>query len=291
MNNIAIVTDSTADIPEELSRENDITVIPISVGFEGKLYKDGEEINSKIVFDKLREGVRVHTSTPSVGEFVEVYNDLVRNKKKNLIYSIHLSSKLSSTVNAANQARKFFPEADIRIIDSKTASIGMGFIALEAARAIKRGDSEKKIDKIIDYLIKYVGVFAVFEDFKYLFMGGRAPFLGKFLSMSIRFKTIVNIKNDGKVGLIKFVRNKRNSLIELYWQVKKIIYPVNGKKIGIFYGEDINTAIELEKIIRSDSKIEIDELILTEVTTVMSAHTGPGIWGVSVCPAVKYDLI
>ncbi len=289
MRNIAIVTDTTADIPEELIKANHITVIPLNVGFGGKLYKEGKEINSGIVFDKLREGIKVYTSTPSVGEFAETYHHLIENKKKDLIYSIHLSSRLSATVNSANQAKKFFPETEIKIIDSRTAAIGLGFIVLEAARAVKRGESEEKIDKIIDYLIRYNRLFATIDNFRYIFVGGRAPFLGKFLSMSIRFKPIVTLGSDGKVKLIKFVRNKRNSLIELYWQVKKIYYPVNRKKIGIFYGEDIGPALELEKIIRSDNKIEIDELILTKVTTVMSAHTGPGIWGVSFCSAAGWD--
>jgi DegV family protein with EDD domain len=287
MNNIAIVTDSTADIPEELVSENEITVIPLNVGFKGKLYKDGKEINSKTVFSKLREGIRVHTSTPSVGEFVEIYNDLINNKKKSVIYSIHLSSRLSSTINSANQARKFFQEADIKIIDSKSAAIGMGFVVLEAARAVKREESREEIERIIGCLIKGNRLFAAFENFEYLFVGGRAPFMGKFLSISIRFKPIITISSDGKVRLIKFVKNRRNSLIEIYWQVKKISYPVKRKKIGIFYGEDKDIALELENIIRSDSQIEIDELVLTELTTVMSAHTGPGIWGVSVCPAIK----
>lgn len=291
MKNIAIVTDTTADIPEELVRANDITVISLNVGFNGKFYKDVKEINSKVVFDKLRQGIRVYTSTPSVGEFAETYHDLIENKKKNLIYSIHLSSKLSTTVASANQAKKFFPETEIRVIDSKTAAIGMGFIALEAARAVKRGESEEKINKIIDYLVKNNKLVATIDNFKYLFVGGRAPFLGKFLSLSIRLKPIVTLGSDGRVRLIKFVRNKRNSLIELYWQVKKIPYSTRGIKVGIFYGEDRNTGLELEKIIRSDNRIKINELILTEVTTVMSAHTGPGIWGYSVCPAIKWEQL
>ena len=287
MRNIAIVTDTAAGIPDGLARANDITVVPLNVGFKGKFYKDGKEINSKVVFDKLREGIKVYTSTPSVGEFTETYYNLINNKRKNLIYSIHLSSKLSATVNSAEQAKKFFPEVEIKVIDSRTAAIGLGFIALEAARAVKKGESEEKIEKIIEYFIKNNKLFATIENFKYLFVGGRAPFLGKFLSISIRFKPIITLGSDGKVKLIKFVRNKRNSLIELYWQVKKASFPVTRKKIGIFYGEDIDPALELEKIIRSDKKIEIDELVLTEVTTVMSAHTGPGIWGLSICPAFE----
>ncbi len=289
MENIAIVTDTTADIPVELARDSDITVVPLNVGYEGRLFKDGKEINSQELFKKLREGIRIFTSTPSVGEFVEIYRHLVKDRKKNLIYSIHLSSKLSTTINSANQAKKFFPEAEIKVIDSKTAAIGMGFIALEAARAVKKGENRKKIEEIIDYLIRNNRLFATIDNFKYLFVGGRAPFFGKFLSMSIRLKPIITLKSNGKVKLVKFVRNKRNSLIELYWQLKKVSYPDKRKKIGIFYGEDIDIALELEKIIRSDNKIAIDELILTEVTTVMSAHTGPGIWGLSVCPAVNHN--
>lgn len=287
MKNIAIVTDSAADIPEELAKACDITVIPFNFGFEGEFYKDGKEVNSNIVFDKLREGIKVYTSAPSVGEFIKTYYDLIKNKKKDLIYSIHVSSGLSTIVNSALQAKKNFPEAEIKVIDSKTAAIGMGIMALEAARAVKEGESEEKIDKILDYLIRNNKLFATFENFKYLFVGGRAPFLGKFLSMSIRFKPIITIGSDGKIKLVKFVKSQKNSLIELYWQVKKTSYPNKKKKIGIVYGEDIGPALELEKIIRSDSEIEIDELILTEITKVMSAHTGPGIWGIAVCPTVK----
>ncbi|MEA2016745.1 MAG: DegV family protein [Actinomycetota bacterium] len=289
MENIAIVTDTTADIPKRLASNNEITVVPLNVGYGGRLYKDREEINNRVLFKKLREGVKIFTSTPSVGEFVETYRHLIEDKKKNLIYSIHLSSKLSTTFNSASQAKKFFPGVDIKIIDSKSAAIGMGFIALEAARAAKRGENRERIEEIIDYLIRNNKLFAAIDNFKYLFVGGRAPFLGKFLSMSIRLKPIVTLGRDGKVKLIKFVRNKKNSRIEIYWQLKKSSYPGKKRKIGIFYGEDINTALELEKIIKSDDKIEIDELILTEVTSVMSAHTGPGIWGLSVCPVINHD--
>lgn len=289
MKDIAVVIDSASGMPGELAKANDITIIPLNVGYNGEFYKDGREIDSKVVFDKLRNGIKIYTSTPSVGEFVKIYYDLIKNKKKDLIYSIHLSSALSTTVNSALQAKKFFPEAEIKVIDTKTAAIAMGFIALEVARAAKRGDSEKKIDRIIDYLIKYNRLFATFENFKYLFVGGRAPFLGKFLAASVRIKPIITISNIGKVKLIKFVKNQRNSLIELYWQARKISYPVKEKKIGILYGEDIGPALELEKIIKSDKNIVIDELILSQLTTVMSAHTGPGIWGVVVCPAIKPD--
>lgn len=286
MENIAIVTDTTSDIPEKMVKNYKITVIPLYVGFGGKLYLEGKEIASDEVYEKLRAGIKIHTSTPSVGDFMEVYRNLVEREKKTLIYSIHVSSRLSATINSAEQAKRFFPKVKIKIIDSRTAAINLGFIVLGAARAVLHGESEEKIDSIIDFLKRKNKMFATFENFEYVFKGGRAPFLQKFLARSIILKPILTIGSDGKVKLKKFVRNKRNSIIELYRQIRKDPFSTSKKKIGIFYGSDINPALELKDMVTEDSGIKIDELILTEVTTVMSAHTGPGIWGISSCPVI-----
>ena len=135
-------------------------------------------------------------------------------------------------------------------------------------------------------MIRKNRLFATFENFEYIFMGGRAPFLKKFLSKSIILKPIVTIDN-GKVKLKKFVKNSKSSIIELYKQIKKDTFHIGKKKVGIFYGSDINPALELEKMVKNDNKIRIDELILSEVTTIMSAHTGLGIWGISSCPVLS----
>ncbi len=283
MENIGIVTDTTSDIPKELCSKNQIELIPLYVGYDGKLFLDGIEINSDKVYKKLKSGIKVNTSGPSIGDFINLYKNLIEIKKKTLIYSIHLSSKLSSTFNTAYQARQFFPQAKIKVIDSKTSAINLGFIVLEAARAAKRNESPKKIDSLIDFMIKNNLLLATFDNFKYLFMGGRAPFLKKFLSKSIIFKPVLMIGKNGKVKLKKFARNKKSSIVELYKQVKKDRNK-RKKKIGIFYGQDIGPALDLEAMVRNDPKIKIDELILTEMTTIMSAHTGPDIWGISSCP-------
>ena len=288
MNNIAIVTDTTADIPKDLARENNITVIPLYVGYEGKLYKEGKEISNQDVYSKLESGIKVNTSTPSIVDFTNLYENLVNNEKKTLIYSIHLSSRLSGTINSANQAKKFFPDTKIKVIDSKNVTISLGLIALEAARAIKKGLDEEEMDQLIDALIDDSKFFAAIENFKYLFRGGRAPFLGKFLGSAIKFKPVLTIGKNGKIKLKKFTRSKKNATTELYKQTKKAASPDYENKIGIFYGSDKNLALELEKMIREDKDIKLDELILTEITTIMSAHTGPGIWGVGICP--KIDL-
>lgn len=282
MENIAIVTDTTSDIPAELCSKHKIKVVPLYVGYGGNMYLDGKEITNKQVYEKLKSGIKFNTSSPSIGDFTKIYKNLIEKWKKTLIYSIHVSSKLSSTFNAAFQAKKSFSKTNIKVIDSGTAAINLGFIVLEAARAALRNESPEKIDKLIDSMINNNKLVATFENFRYLFMGGRAPTLKKFLSKSIILKPILSLDN-GKVKLKKFVRNKKNAIIELYKQIKKDNFPKGKKKIGIFYGSDIMPALELETMVRNDPDIDIDELILTEITTIISAHTGPDIWGISSC--------
>jgi DegV family protein with EDD domain len=280
MKNIAVVTDTTSDIPEELSSRHQIEVIPLYIGYEGNLYLEGKEINNEQVFEKLKSGIKVKTSGPSIGDFEKIYKKLIEIDKKTLIYSIHISSKLSSTYNTACQAAKLFPQSKIKVIDSNTAAISLGFIALEAARAVRRNQSQEKIDFMIDFMTRHNKLLATFENFQYLFMGGRAPVLKKFLSKSIILKPIVVLDN-GIVKLKKFARSKKNSIIELYKQIKKYSLPHCKKKIGIFYGSEIGPALELEEMVKNDTDIKIDELILTEITTIISGHTGPGIWGIT----------
>ncbi len=286
MANIAIVTDSSADIPEKLAKENDVTVVPMYIGIEGKMYKEGKEIKSGEIYEALEKGLKVHTSGPSAGDFLKVFKYLIEKKKKDLIYCISLSSKLSSAFNAANLAKMNFPKNKIKIFDSRNSTISLGLIALESARAARNGKSEEEIDSLIEFLIKRSKFFAVLENFKYVFRGGRAPFLGKFLSVAIRFKPILTIGINGKVQLRGSAKNRKGAIYKIYRQIKKEA-SCKGKKIfGIFYGSDISPALELKKMIEDDSDIDIDELILTEITAIMSAHTGPGIWGAAVCPKV-----
>jgi len=286
MTNIAIVTDSSANIPEKLVKENDITIVPMYIGIEGKMYKEGKEIESKEIYEALEKDLKVHTSGPSAGDFLKVFKYLIEKKKKDLIYCISLSSKLSSAFNAVNLAKMNFPKNKIKIFDSKNSTISLGLIALGAVRAARDGKSEEEIDSLIEFLIKRSKFFAVLENFKYVFRGGRAPFLGKFLSAAIRFKPILTIGKNGKVQLKGSAKNRKSAIYKIYGQIKKEASCKGKKKIGIFYGSDISPALELKKMIEGDSDIDIDELILTEITAIMSAHTGPGIWGAAVCPKV-----
>ena len=94
----------------------------------------------------------------------------------------------------------------------------------------------------------------------------------------------MNIGKNGKVRLKKFVKNKENALDEIYWQSVAVAKMNSSNRIGIFYGLDIAPAKELERLISQNKEIKVEGIIITKITTVISAHTGPGIWGVAISP-------
>jgi len=292
---IAIITDSSADIPERLAFENEITIVPMYLSFGGKSYREGMDVRTEQVYQALKSGFKVTTSAPPVGDFIKIFKDLIDNKKKEIIYYIGLSSKLSGILNSARVAKTNFQEDKIKIFDSKTSTISLGLIVLEAARAIKKGICLEKLNGIIQELINNSCFSATLESMEYVFKGGRAAYLSKFLSSAFVLKPILTIGKDGRVKLKKFAKNKKTAILELINQAKKELIRLKTmcyKKcsLGIFYGSDINPALQIEEALKKDEQASsmIGEIITTEITTIISAHTGPEIWGVATAPELEY---
>jgi DegV family protein with EDD domain len=281
---IAIVTDSSSDIPLELAKKYGIEVVPMYIGYDSFLRKDGVDIFPEEVYAALKSNKKVSTSSPSIGDFFEVFNFLLEEKGFDHVCCITLSSRLSGAFNAASIAGKKFKDGRLRISDSKTSTICLGFIVLQAAQAASRGCSFEEIEEIINTLIIKNRFFALLENFEYVFKGGRGTFFSKIISKALIFTPILTIGKSGKVHLSKFAKNKNSALEEIYNMAVRASMSNNSSKFGIFYGEDINTAKYLEKMLKDNKDIRIDEIIITKITTVISAHTGPGIYGIAVSP-------
>jgi DegV family protein with EDD domain len=296
---IAIVTDSSSDIPPELAKKYNIEVIPMYIGYDGFLRKDGVDIFPEEVYAALKKNKKVSTSSPSIGDFLKVFDFLLVEKDIDIVCCITLSSRLSGAFNAASVASKKYKEIRaeddeikdgrikdgwIKVFDSKTSTICLGFIVLQAAQAASSGCSFEEIEEIINSLIVKNRFFALLENFEYVFKGGRGTFFGKIINKALIFTPILTIGKSGKVHLLKFVKNKNSALEEICKMALKASKPNSSSKFGIFYGEDINTANYLEKMLKDNKDIRVDEIITTKITTVISAHTGPGIYGIAVSP-------
>ena len=286
MENIGIVTDSSSDIPVKTAQEYGIKIVPMYIGIEGELRKDLEEITPEEVYKAMESGKKTTTAAPSAGDYMNAFKSLFEKEGKEIIYCITLSSRLSGAFNSANIAVKSMPERKIVPVDSRTSTICLGLIAMQAAEAVKKGLPREEVEKIIFNLVERNRFIATLESFEHVFKGGRTVFFSKIFEKAIRFKSILTIGRNGKVHLVKFVKNRQDAVAEIYRQSALIAKRNRSSKIGVFYGDDPGPAMELKDMIISNSEIIIEDairdLILTKITTVISAHTGPGIWGVAI---------
>jgi DegV family protein with EDD domain len=285
MNKIAIVTDSTSDIPDELIKEYGIKVVPLYINAEGMEYKDKQNITNKEIYEMLYRDVSVKTSAPSPQDFLMIYKDIIENQKINTIFSINIGSKLSTTIDSARIAKGNFPKTDIEIFDSKTVTGSLGLIVLEAARLVKKGIDKQKIKEAIKKLTEKNFFMATVENFKYILRSGRVPGLKRLLNIVLKIKPVLIIEN-GKIKVSKITRTRRSS-IDAIIQGFKEKYSNKGKtRAAIFYGNDLDSVQYINQQLKNDSTLDIDEIIFTEITPVIGTHTGPSVIGVAAVPVL-----
>jgi DegV family protein with EDD domain len=201
---VKIVTDSSSDIPPKIAQELGITVIPLYVRFVDDTYRDGVDISADLFYDKLAHSRTLpKTSTPSPGDFAETYNRLAA--ETNSILSIHLSNRYSSALNAAMVARDYVPEGcTVKVIDSKSVSMGCGLVAMAAARKAGAGASPEQVIQTVNDTIWRTHIIGMITDIKYLLGGRRLALPGAHLVLGqigtlLRFKLVGEIYEAGKV--------------------------------------------------------------------------------------------
>lgn len=273
---VRIVTDSTSDIPAPLAQELGISVVPLSVIFGDEVYKEGIEITHDLFYDKLvRSKVMPTTSAPSVGDFLSVYEPLL--KETDEIVSIHISSKLSATYNNACQAAKQLADQGVRIevIDSLSVSFGLSFIAQAAARAASAGASVEEIREIAGRMIPRLRIFVVLDTLEYVRRGGRIGRARAFLGAVLKVKPILSFQ-EGEVHPEERVRTKALALERLL----QIATSYRIKQAGIGYSTNPQDADDLKH--RLEAMAPGVDVQIVRLGPVLGVHGGPGTLGIGV---------
>lgn len=211
---VKIVTDSTSDLPEDLVRELGITVVPLYVNFGQDSYRDGVDLKAEEFYDRLVKGPALPTtSQPTPADFTEVYRRL--SQETDEIVSIHVSPKLSGTYNSAELGRAEMSGARIELIDSLQASMGLGLIVIQAARAARRG---ARIDEVVNLtrdVIPRTNFFGVVDTLEYLHKGGRIGKAQALMGTLLSIKPIICCF-DGEVHPKGKARTRRKALNQLF---------------------------------------------------------------------------
>jgi DegV family protein with EDD domain len=272
MNKIRILADSACDLEIKHYEKYGIELVPLNVYLDGKQCRDILDIQSKEIYRLMRdEDKMMSTSQATPIDFKNVFTKVFDEGYESIIY-IAFSSGLSGTCQSAIIAKEDFEDKDITIIDTKCASLGYGLVVLKAAKMLLDGKSKEEIIKETQRKITNTEHIFIVDDLKYLQKGGRISFAKFVLGTMLNIKPIMHVE-DGKLFPYAKAKGKNKVLQEM---VKALKERITGKNelIGICHADDIETAMELEKMIRSE--VEVGEIIYTYMGATVGSHTGPG---------------
>lgn len=287
MPEIAILTDSVSDLTYEDIEGLPIKIVPLKIDINGELYRDGIEITkSEFWHEMLNNDATIKTSQPSPQDFLNAYNKLFEKGYKKII-SIHPSSKLSGTIQAAKVGRSLTNrENDIELIDSLGASLLQGFLVLGAAGKSIRGESFTEIINWVNNFKNKGKLLMIIPDLKYLEKGGRIGKASSTIAGALNMKPILTI-NQGEVTVEKKVLGERNA--QKY--IEKYIERESKKQSVVLMSGWGGTPTELENVVRIYSEVEnnpkVSSLILNrEIGAVIGAHAGP-VYGIFIFPRLS----
>jgi len=275
---IAIVTDSSVNVPAGVQEECGMHVVPLKVIFNGQTFRDGIDITPTRFYELLRAASELPTtSQPSTGDFVEVYSRL--SQEADAIVSIHLLERLSGTIKSALAARELVNQGPIEIIDSRSVSVGLGFVVMAAARAIKEGRSLPEVVAAIQRLIPKTNIIFVVDTLKYLHMGGRIGGASAMLGSALKIKPLLHI-HEGEVSPLERVRSKCRATERMLEIMAERLQAENGDGVlraAVVHADREDEAWELNEQVLL--RFQPTESYLTDLTPAVGTHVGPGTVG------------
>ncbi|WP_323702366.1 DegV family protein [Mammaliicoccus sp. Dog046] len=275
MSNIKIVVDSTTDLSQDYLKENNVTVVPLNILIDGVTYEDQTEISSTEFLDMMKDAKQLpKTSQPAIGKIVEAYDELGKDGSE--ILSIHMTSELSGTFSAAQQAAQM-TQSNVTVVDSKFISLAYGFQIEEIIKLVNEGKSMTEILEQIEIIKKNLRLFVVIGNIDNLIKGGRIGKAKGLLGSLMQIKPIGELIN----GKIEMMHNARTQNAIIKYLIKELDVFLEKKdliKIGI---ADANAEQLMNKLMNTIKEKKDFHHFDTAVTTpVVSTHTGEGAIGV-----------
>ena len=277
---VKVVTDSTSDLPADLADGLGITIVPASVFFGTREYKDGVDITADEFFDKLMNGPDFPTtSQPSVGEFSDTYTSV--GDGADGVVSVHVSSKVSGTFNSAQQgAEHANVGCPVEVLDTLQASMGVGLVTIAAARAAQAGGSLEEVTAVAKSAIERCQCMALLDTLEYLQKGGRIGKAQALVGTLLKVKPII-IVLDGEVDNLAKERTRRKAVARLRRVVEEFS-PLDS--VAVMYStardEADRMAADVESLVTSGESPTV-----VQFGPALGTYVGPDALGVSLLTA------
>jgi DegV family protein with EDD domain len=279
MPSVAIITDTDASLPAEVAARHGIRQVPIMIHFEHETLKTGEEIDDATLFARVDRGGKLPTtSAPSPGQFAEAYEAaLVAGAEKIVCFCV--SAAVSATYGAAVVARDLFPDRDISVVDTRTLSMGQGFMVLAAAEAAEEGAPVKEIIARAIELGERTHLYAALSTLRYLAMSGRVGHLAAGMASVLDVKPILTVR-DGKLDLLERVRTQKRAWARVIELTAQAVGDRAVERMAMLHIAVPEQACRFEAQVR-DSLDCPEEILLAEMTPGLSVHGGAGMVGIA----------
>ncbi|MDR1628143.1 MAG: DegV family protein [Oscillospiraceae bacterium] len=279
MQDYIIITDSTVDLPSDLTNELSIKTVALKFNIDGKERfdcLDTESMDIKEFYNNLRSGKLSSTSQINPNEFIEVFVKYL-DEGKDILY-ISFSSALSGTFAsakiAADELKDKYPKRNIKVVDSLCASMGEGLLVYMAANMKKEGKTIFELESWINNNKLSVCHWFTVDDLNHLKRGGRVSSIGAFLGSMLNIKPILHVDNSGFLKFVTKVRGRQKSLEFLANQVGELGINTKDQIIFISHGDCLEDAEKLKDMIKR--KFEVKEVKINTIGTVIGSHAGPG---------------
>ena len=281
MAKVMIVTDSTSNLTPTLLDGNPIRVLPLQLIWGHRIYRDGIDISPKDFYVDLEKAtIMPTTSQTTPEEFKQAYAELI--EKGYDILSIHISSKLSGTLDSAIQAKRAFPGARIELVDSLSTSMSMGFQVMAAARLAANGGSLQECMAVAEKAKAQTGIYFAVNTLEYLKRGGRIGGAAAFLGTALKLKPLLELR-DGQIEAVERVRTLSKTLDRLLDLVAIKLDNTEGPiRLCAVHANSFDEANQLlDKAVARFGSNLVAESLIADISPVIGTHAGPGALGLA----------
>ena len=276
---IALLTDSTSDLDAEVIAKYGINVLPLKVVYADRQYQDGVDITPEEIYATIDEE-SPKTSVPTPFEAQEMLARL-RDQGFTHVLAVHISSGLSGTAEMVRMVSRDFKDLVVEVIDSRSLSMGLGYIVQEAGRWLGEKVPFAQLVERARELVEKSRVFFVVGTLKYLQRGGRIGRVSATLGQFLNVKPIIAINEEGVYYTYEKIRGRRRSIDELFNIAREFIARQRCR-VAVMHGACPEEAAYLVK--KVEELANVVELVSGSLGPVMGVHAGPGLLGIVICP-------
>lgn len=275
---IALVTDSTCDLPADVVQSRQIQVVPQYIIWGTESLRDGAEMTGEQFYQRLGSAAALpRTAQPTPADFVQAFQQAREATQADEVLVVTLSSKTSGTYSSAVQAAKDV-DFKVRVVDSRLVSMALGFLVLRAADLVDKGN---KLDDIVNKLETYIpniDVFFTVATLDFLHRGGRIGKAKHLVGKALQIKPILHL-TEGQVASLESVRTRNRALNRLSELVKDRLATTEIKRLAVMHGQARQEADVVAKELEQALTPQV--LYRSSVCAAVGTHTGPGIIGVA----------